>query len=174
MLVLRPQEALDFTIGDGTKSSPRLQMHIRNLEVDLYAFIFERYVRGLTVNLNANTLTVGGTNNLASSYGGTISGTGALTKAGTGSFTLSGNNSQVLLRPDGTRIGVRQLAGLIARRVVSDLRVGETRRRGERLGVIKFGSRVDLFVPEGYRVLVGVGDRVRHGETAMAEPGGSR
>lgn len=83
-------------------------------------------------------------------------------------------HTQVLLRPDGTRIGVRQLAGLIARRVVSDLRVGETRRRGERLGVIKFGSRVDLFVPESYRLLVGVGDRVRNGETAMAEPGGRR
>lgn len=82
-------------------------------------------------------------------------------------------HTQVFLRPGGDRIGVRQLAGLLARRVVSYLRAGETRRRGELLGVIKFGSRVDLFVPESYRVLVRVGDRVRNGETPMAEPGGA-
>jgi phosphatidylserine decarboxylase len=74
---------------------------------------------------------------------------------------------------DGTRIGVRQLAGLIARRVVSYVGAGESHRRGDLLGVIKFGSRVDLFVPESYRGLVAVGDRVRNGETAMAEPGGA-
>lgn len=82
-------------------------------------------------------------------------------------------HTNVFLRPGGDRIGVRQLAGLLARRVVSYIRAGETRRRGELLGVIKFGSRVDLFVPESYRVLVRVGDRVRNGETPMAEPGGA-
>lgn len=70
----------------------------------------------------------------------------------------------------GVRIGVRQLAGLLARRVKSYLATGEDRRRGELLGVIKFGSRVDLFVPESYEVLVQVGDRVRNGETPMARP----
>jgi len=79
-------------------------------------------------------------------------------------------HTQVFLRPSGDRVGVRQLAGLLARRVVSYLKPGETKRRGDHLGVIKFGSRVDLFVPESYRVLVKVGDRVRNGETAMAEP----
>lgn len=79
-------------------------------------------------------------------------------------------HTQVFLRPNGDRVGVRQLAGLLARRVVSYLKPGETKRRGDHLGVIKFGSRVDLFVPESYRVLVKVGDRVRNGETAMAEP----
>ncbi|HKB94509.1 MAG TPA: phosphatidylserine decarboxylase [Gaiellaceae bacterium] len=69
----------------------------------------------------------------------------------------------------GDRVGVRQLAGLIARRVVSYVKTGDRPRRGDLMGVIKFGSRVDLFVPEGYRVLVTVGDRVRGGETPMAE-----
>ncbi|KAB2957131.1 MAG: phosphatidylserine decarboxylase family protein [Thermoanaerobaculia bacterium] len=82
-------------------------------------------------------------------------------------------HTQVFLTAAGARIGVRQLAGLIARRVVSYLRAGESRRRGDPLGVIKFGSRVDLFVPESYRVLVEVGARVRNGETPMAEPGGA-
>jgi len=78
--------------------------------------------------------------------------------------------TNIFLRPGGERIGVRQLAGLLARRVVSYLRAGERHGRGDRLGVIKFGSRVDLFVPESYRVLVRVGDRVRNGETPMATP----
>jgi phosphatidylserine decarboxylase len=82
-------------------------------------------------------------------------------------------HTMVFERADGTRIGVRQLAGLLARRVVSYLATGETRRRGDRLGVIKFGSRVDLFVPERYRVLVEKGARVRNGETPMAVPAGS-
>jgi len=77
--------------------------------------------------------------------------------------------TNVFLRPNGDRIGVRQLAGLIARRVVSYLKEGDRRERGARLGVIKFGSRVDLYVPANYRVLVKPGDRVRNGETPMAE-----
>jgi phosphatidylserine decarboxylase len=80
--------------------------------------------------------------------------------------------TNVFLRTNGDRIGVRQLAGLLARRVVSYRKQGDRLRRGELLGVIKFGSRVDLFVPESYEVLVRVGDRVRNGETPMARQGG--
>jgi phosphatidylserine decarboxylase len=77
--------------------------------------------------------------------------------------------TNVFLRPDGDRIGVRQLAGLLARRVVSYLALGDRKERGDLLGVIKLGSRVDLYVPASYAVLVRVGDRVRNGETPMAE-----
>lgn len=52
LLVLRPQQPLDFTIGDGTEESPRLTIHIRDMEVDFYAFLMERYVRGFTLVLN--------------------------------------------------------------------------------------------------------------------------
>jgi phosphatidylserine decarboxylase len=76
--------------------------------------------------------------------------------------------TNVFLRPNGDRIGVRQLAGLIARRVVSYLGKGDRRQRGELMGVIKFGSRVDLYVPASYEILVKKGDRVRVGETPMA------
>jgi phosphatidylserine decarboxylase len=82
-------------------------------------------------------------------------------------------HTNVFVRANGDRVGVRQLAGLLARRVVSYVREGERRRRGERLGVIKFGSRVDLFVPESYRLRVRVGDRVRNGVTVMAEAPGA-
>src|SRR5262245_24373073 len=50
--VLRPQQPLDFSIGDGTEASPHLTVHIRELAVDFYAFLFERYTRGFTVTLD--------------------------------------------------------------------------------------------------------------------------
>ncbi|MCP3956776.1 MAG: phosphatidylserine decarboxylase family protein [bacterium] len=67
-------------------------------------------------------------------------------------------------------IGIRQIAGLMARRVVCYLEAGQPVRRGEHLGIIKFGSRVDLLVPESYEVLVEKGDRLRNGETPAARP----
>ncbi len=73
--------------------------------------------------------------------------------------------------PGGGRIGVRQIAGLLARRVVCYLRTGETVTRGERLGLIKFGSRVDLLLPPGYRVVVKKGDRLKNGLSVVALPG---
>ncbi len=78
----------------------------------------------------------------------------------------------VVRRPGGDLVGVRQIAGLLARRVVCYLKEGDRVERGRSLGLIKFGSRVDLLVPEEYRVLVRKGERVRNGETPVAEAGG--
>ncbi len=63
---------------------------------------------------------------------------------------------------------VRQIAGLVARRIVTDPEVGDTVTRGERFGIIRFGSRVDLFLPLDWQVLVEVGEKVRVGVTPMA------
>jgi phosphatidylserine decarboxylase len=76
----------------------------------------------------------------------------------------------VIRRPDGDLIGVRQIAGLLARRVVCYLKEGDRVHRGQSMGLIKFSSRVDLLVPESYRVLVKKGDRVKNGATSMASP----
>ena len=76
----------------------------------------------------------------------------------------------VIVRPNGDRLGVRQIVGLMARRIVCYLEPGQTVRRGQHLGLIKFGSRVDLLVPETYEVLVKKGDRMRNGETRVARP----
>ncbi|MDD4953200.1 MAG: phosphatidylserine decarboxylase family protein [Desulfovibrionaceae bacterium] len=66
------------------------------------------------------------------------------------------------------RFTVVQIAGLIARRIVCWAEKDDKLKRGERFGVIKFGSRVDLYLPDGYAPCVHVGDRVRGGETAVA------
>ena len=74
----------------------------------------------------------------------------------------------VLARPNGDLIGVRQIAGLLARRVVTYLETDQEVTRGELIGVIKFGSRVDLLVPMSYHVEVDQGSRVVEGETCLA------
>jgi phosphatidylserine decarboxylase len=67
------------------------------------------------------------------------------------------------------RVLVRQIAGLIARRIVTYSRVGETIRQGDRMGIIRFGSRVDVFVSSGTRILSKVGDLTTAGTTVLAE-----
>lgn len=64
---------------------------------------------------------------------------------------------------------VRQIAGLVARRIVTDGRPGDPATQGERLGLIRFGSRVDTFVPAGAVPRVRVGQRTRAGVTVIAE-----
>ena len=66
------------------------------------------------------------------------------------------------------KVLVRQIAGLIARRIVTDHAVGAEVHQGDRLGMIRFGSRVDLFLPRGTRVLVREGDKTRVGVTEVA------
>ena len=70
---------------------------------------------------------------------------------------------------NGGTIAVVQIAGLIARRILSDARVGQRVRAGDRYGIIRFGSRTDLYLPEGVRPLVEVGQTMTGGETVMAE-----
>ncbi len=77
----------------------------------------------------------------------------------------------VIRRGNGDFVGTRQIAGLLARRVVCYLKEGDRVHRGQALGLIKFSSRVDLLVPESYQVLVKKGDRVKNGATPMALPG---
>jgi phosphatidylserine decarboxylase len=65
------------------------------------------------------------------------------------------------------RVVVRQIAGVLARRIVCRVQPGDKLALGERFGLIKFGSRTDLIVPASVRLRVKVGDRVRGGETVM-------
>jgi phosphatidylserine decarboxylase len=80
------------------------------------------------------------------------------------------DNEQNRITVAGSRGEVRfkQIAGALARRIVFRPRVGEALQRGQRIGMIKFGSRVDLFVPDDAEVLVAKNDKVRAGRTAIA------
>ncbi|HEX2130781.1 MAG TPA: phosphatidylserine decarboxylase [Actinophytocola sp.] len=78
-------------------------------------------------------------------------------------------NSVLLSTPDGHEVAVVQIAGLIARRIVCQVGAGEKVRAGETYGLIRFGSRVDLYVPSSSRVLVEPGQRTIGGETVLAE-----
>ena len=75
----------------------------------------------------------------------------------------------VVLESRGRRYLMVQIAGAVARRIVCKLAPGDRTRRGERFGLIMFGSRVDLFLPADVRPLVARGDRVHAGTTVIAE-----
>lgn len=75
----------------------------------------------------------------------------------------------VIARPDGIQIGVVQIAGLIARRIVTFVREGDSIGAGERFGLIRFGSRVDVYLPPGHGALVAVGQRAVGGETILSD-----
>ena len=77
------------------------------------------------------------------------------------------------LRPDGVAgdardLAVVQIAGLVARRIVCDAVQGQSMRRGERFGIIRFGSRVDVYLPPGCTIIAVPGAMVRGGETILA------
>ena len=67
------------------------------------------------------------------------------------------------------RILVRQIAGLIARRIVTYSKLGETVKQGDRMGIIRFGSRVDIFIPPGSTVRAQLGDVTAAGVTILAD-----
>ena len=87
--------------------------------------------------------------------------------------SLDNEQASVGLRGRRGPVLVRQIAGSIARRIVTDGRVGDTVTQGARLGMIRFGSRVDLFLPvsAAAKVRVQPGDRVAGGSTVLAEYG---
>ena len=73
--------------------------------------------------------------------------------------------------PDGLRIGFTQIAGLVARRILSFVREGDAVEVGQRVGLIRFGSRVDVYLPSGTSPKVLLGQRTIAGETVIAEIG---
>jgi phosphatidylserine decarboxylase len=86
-------------------------------------------------------------------------------------------NSLAIQIADGQQIAVVQIAGLVARRIVSFVDKGQTLRTGERFGLIRFGSRLDVYLPDGVAPLVALGQTMVAGETVLADltrPGAAR
>jgi phosphatidylserine decarboxylase len=79
--------------------------------------------------------------------------------------------SGMVIDTDKGRFGIVQIAGLLARRIIAfdNAREGGVIQAGERFGLIRFGSRVDVYMPDGARALVGVGQRSIAGETVLAD-----
>jgi phosphatidylserine decarboxylase len=89
--------------------------------------------------------------------------------AGAEKSSLDNEQSSIGLATQRGKVLIRQIAGLIARRIVTDHEVGAAVRQGDRMGMIRFGSRVDLFLPLETRVLVKAGDNTLVGVTVVAE-----
>jgi phosphatidylserine decarboxylase len=77
-------------------------------------------------------------------------------------------NSLEVIDPQERLFGIVQIAGVLARRVVCWVRPGDTLRRGDRFGLIMFGSRTDLYLPPGCKIEVSEGQKVKGGETIVA------
>lgn len=86
--------------------------------------------------------------------------------------SIHNERMSIRLRPEGTDgasdLAVVQIAGLVARRIVCELTQGQGVQRGARFGIIRFGSRVDLYLPPGTEILVQPGITTRAGETVLA------
>jgi len=78
-------------------------------------------------------------------------------------------NALAVRLPDGRDYAVVQIAGLVARRIVCDVKAGQTLRTGERFGMIRFGSRLDIYLPAGVQPLIALGQSTLAGETVLAD-----
>ena len=82
--------------------------------------------------------------------------------------SLDNERNEVMIRTeDGRRVWMVQIAGLIARRIVCWVDVGANIKKGERFGLIRFGSRVDVYLPEDSRISVKLKDKVKAGQTSL-------
>jgi phosphatidylserine decarboxylase len=82
---------------------------------------------------------------------------------------LNERNALAVRLADGREVAVVQIAGLIARRILCHVQVGQPVRAGDRFGLIRFGSRTDLYLPDGVKPLVAAGQTMIGGETVIAE-----
>ena len=95
---------------------------------------------------------------------------GAFVSASLDKASVANERNALAIRlPDGHEIAVVQIAGLIARRILCSVREGDPVTAGDRFGIIRFGSRTDLYLPEGLRPLVVEGQTMIGGETVIAE-----
>jgi len=80
----------------------------------------------------------------------------------------------IFAKKNNDNIYIVQIAGLIARRIVCNLKKNQEVIKGDRIGIIKFGSRVDLYLPENYNILISKGQKVIGGETIISNPNNIR
>jgi phosphatidylserine decarboxylase len=81
--------------------------------------------------------------------------------------SLENEQTELGLENEHGKVVLRQIAGIMARRIVCKLKQGDSVKVGERFGMIKFGSRLDLFLPENVQIKVGLNQKVKAGETVI-------
>ena len=140
---------------------------VQIIEVDEPAFLNARAIQ-ISIfmnvfNVHVNRYPVSGT------VGYVHYNPGKFLNAAADKASLENEQSSVGIETESYRVLVRQIAGLIARRIVTYSKVGEPAKQGERFGLIRFGSRVDVFVPVGSKVLVSTGQTTTAGVTLVAE-----
>lgn len=79
------------------------------------------------------------------------------------------HNALLLEAPGGKMVGFVQIAGLVARRIICAVQPGDTLKRGQRFGMICFGSRLDIYLPNGTDIRVSVGDKVQAGTSVLGK-----
>jgi phosphatidylserine decarboxylase len=94
---------------------------------------------------------------------------GRFMNAATEKSSLENEQTSIGIEAGSNHVLVRQIAGLIARRIVTDSKVGDRVQQGERMGLIRFGSRVDVFLPPGAVLRVKAGDATFAGTTVLGE-----
>ena len=156
-----------WSIGEGIVVAPADGKVVGLVETDEPAFLGGRALR-ISIFMNVfdchvNRYPVGGTIDYRHYNHGRF-GHAAVEKS-----SLDNEQSSVGVAAARGKVLVRQIAGLVARRIVTDHAVGASVHQGERLGMIRFGSRVDLFLPVGTRMLVRTGDTTLAGVTVVAE-----
>jgi len=152
--------------GDDVVISPADGRVVMITEVDEPAFLHGRALR-ISIfmnvfNVHVNRYPVNGTVKFVH-YN-----PGKFLNAATDKSSLENEQMSVGLEHDGVRVLVRQIAGLIARRIVTYSREGERVEQGERMGIIRFGSRVDVFLPPSAKSSVQVGQTTFAGTTVLA------
>jgi phosphatidylserine decarboxylase len=140
---------------------------VQIIEVDEPAFLKSRAIQ-ISIfmnvfNVHVNRYPVSGT------VGYVHYNPGKFLNAAADKASLENEQSSVGIETERYRVLVRQIAGLIARRIVTYSKVGDPAKQGERFGLIRFGSRVDVFVPAGSKVLVSTGQTTTAGVTTVAE-----
>src|SRR4030042_6217250 len=83
--------------------------------------------------------------------------------------SMENENTVMVLEGKDGKIVVRQVAGFLARRIVCRAEVGDKLRRGERYGMIKFGSRLDVYLPKDVKIKVKAGDKIKAGESILGQ-----
>jgi phosphatidylserine decarboxylase len=150
-LVISPADGKVVMITDVDEP---LFMHARARRISIFMNVF---------NVHVNRYPVSGVVQLVQHS------PGKFMNAAAEESSMANEQTSVGLETGTRRILVRQIAGLIARRIVTDSRQGEHVNQGDRMGLIRFGSRVDVFVPEGSALRVKVGDITFAGVTVLGE-----